>query len=304
MAERQRKGKFPRRFTQRRMIALINDFLSRLSRLRLWLLVIGLLSGIGVADYFTGTDVSVGFFYLIPIAIAAWYINRSAGMWLSIASAVIWFVVNGPAVPVQEFSFFALLWNAGIRLGFFVVVAALLSVLRRAIEHERALARTDYLTGVKNDRSFYEQAEIELNRAQRHHRPLSIAYIDVDDFKKLNDRFGHEVGDDALHAIGIGLVRCLRPSDVIGRMGGDEFAILLPDTGEKKSISVSKRLHKFLTTELRGNGWPLTLSVGVVTCTTAPPEIAPLMKEVDALMYEAKRSGKNRVKHKTMTCDV
>ena len=304
MAKMRRKGRFPRRFTQRRVLALINDFLTELSRRQLTLLVIGLLSGIGVADYFTGTDVSVGLFYLVPIAIGAWYLNRAAGTWLSIASAVIWFVVNGPAVPVQEFSFFVLLWNTAIRLGFFIVVATLLSVLRRAIDHERVLARTDYLTGVKNARSFYEQAAIELNRAQRHHRPLSIAYIDVDDFKKLNDRFGHHAGDSALHAIGIALVRSMRPSDVIGRMGGDEFAILLPDTGVKKSVSVAKRLHKFLTTELRGNGWPLTLSMGVVTCTTAPLKITPLMKEVDALMYEVKRSGKNRVKHKTMTCDV
>jgi diguanylate cyclase (GGDEF)-like protein len=304
MAKRQRKRRFTIRFTRRHIIAVINDFLSRLSRLQLAFLVIGLLFGIGVADYFTGTDVSVGFFYLIPIAIAAWYLKRSAGTWVSIAGAVMWFVVNGPAVPVQEFSFFVLLWNTGIRLGFFAVVAALLSVLRRAIDHERALARTDYLTGVKNDRSFYEQAYIELQRARRYGQPLSIAYIDVDNFKKLNDRFGHHAGDKALHAIGIALVRCLRPADVIGRMGGDEFAILLPDAGEKESIAVTKRLHAFLTTVLRGTKWPVTLSIGVVTCTTAPPEIAPLMKEVDAVMYEVKKSGKNRVKHRTMTCDA
>jgi diguanylate cyclase (GGDEF)-like protein len=189
-----------------------------------------------------------------------------------------------------------------VRLGFFTVVAALLAVLRQAIDRERALARTDYLTGVKNDRSFYEHADIELRRARRNRQPMGIVYIDVDNFKELNDRFGHNEGDSALRAIGAALLRYLRATDVVGRMGGDEFAILLPDTGKDKAVAIGKRLHASLTSELRGNGWPITLSMGVVTCTTTPSDIIPLMKAVDALMYEVKRSGKNRVRHRTMTC--
>jgi diguanylate cyclase (GGDEF)-like protein len=304
MSEIRRTGRSARKLSSRRIIASIHIFLSSLSRPLLALLIIVLLSIIGVVDYFTGTDVSVGFFYLPPIAIAAWYIKRSAAMGVSIVGAVVWFVVNGPAVPVQEFSLAVLLWNTGVRLGFFVVVAALLSVLRQAIDHEKALARTDYLTGVRNSRSFYEQAGIELRRAQRRHRPLSIAYIDVDDFKELNDRFGHNEGDNVLRAIGAALLRYLRATDVVGRMGGDEFAILLSDAGETESVSAGKRLHEFLTTELRDSVWPITLSMGVVTCTTAPSEITQLMKEVDALMYEVKKAGKNRVKQKTMSCDA
>ncbi len=302
MFKKQRRGGTKKRLGWRRIIAFLHGYLSGLSKPRLGLFIIGLLAVIGVVDYLTGTDISMSFFFLAPIAIAAWYINRDAGMGVSIASAAIWFVVNGPALPVQEFSFSVLLWNAGVRLGFFVVVAALLSTLRQAIDRERTLARTDYLTGVKNDRSFYEQADIELRRARRHHRPMSIAYIDVDDFKELNDRFGHNEGDSALRAIGAALLRRLRATDVVGRMGGDEFAILLPEAGKGEAISTGKRLHEFLTSELRGHGWPITLSMGVITCTTIPSDITQLMKEVDALMYEVKRSGKNRVRHRIMTC--
>jgi diguanylate cyclase (GGDEF)-like protein len=304
VAKTKRKGRFPKGLTLRRAIVLIIDFLNGLSRRQFVVLVICLLTGIGLVDYITGSEVSVGLFYLVPIGIAAWYLNRPVGTLVAILGAVIWFVANGPALPVQEFPFFVLLSNTAMRLGFFIVVAVLLSVLHRAIDRESELARTDYLTGVRNARSFYEQAEIELNRAQRYHRPLSIAYFDVDDFKELNDRLGHQAGDSALHAIGIGLVRCLRPSDVIGRVGGDEFAILLPETGAKKATVVAKRLHAFLRRKLRGKGWRLTLSMGVVTCTMAPPKITPLMKKVDALMYEVKRSGKNRVKHQTLRCDA
>jgi diguanylate cyclase (GGDEF)-like protein len=304
VAKTKRKGRFPKRFTLPRAIVSIIDFLNGLSRRQLVVLVICLLTGIGLIDHVTGSEVSVSLFYLVPIGIAAWYLNRPGGTLIAIVGAALWFFVNGPALPVQEFPLFVLLSNTAMRLGFFIVVAVLLSVLRRAIDRESELARTDYLTGVKNARSFYEQAEIELNRAQRYHRPLSIAYFDVDDFKDLNDRFGHQAGDSALHAIGIGLVRCLRPSDVIGRLGGDEFAILLPETGARKATAVAKRLQAFLKRKLRGKGWPLTLSMGVVTCSTAPPEIATLMKKVDALMYEVKKSGKNRVKHQTMRCDA
>jgi diguanylate cyclase (GGDEF)-like protein len=299
--EMRRSTRTTKSFTQWRIIAFGHDFLSQLSRPLLWLLIVGLLAVIGVVDYFTGTDLSVGFFYLAPIAIVAWYINRSAAMAVSIACALIWFVVNGPALPAQEFSPLVLLWNAWIRLGFFVVVAELLSVLRQAVDRERALARTDYLTGVKNARSFYEQADVELRRAQRNHRPLSIAYIDVDDFKALNDRFGHNEGDNALHAIGAALLRSVRATDVVGRMGGDEFAILLPEAGEAEAGSIGKRLHELLSIELKGNGWPITLSMGVVTCMTAPLEIVQLMKEVDTLMYEVKRSGKSSVRHISVT---
>jgi diguanylate cyclase (GGDEF)-like protein len=302
MSKKQRKARTTKRLIPRRIFAFLHDFLNGLSRPRLWLLIIGLLAVIGVVDYLTGTDISMSFFFLAPIAIAAWYINRAAGMGVSITSAVIWFVVNGPVLPVQLYSFAVLLWNAGVRLGFFVVVAALVSVLHQAIDRERLLARTDYLTGVKNDRSFYEQADIELRRARRHNRPMSIAYIDADDFKELNDRFGHHEGDSALRSIGAALLRRLRATDVVGRMGGDEFAVLLPEAGEDEAVKTVKRLHKLLTTELRGKGWPITLSMGVVTCMTIPSDIRELMKEVDALMYEVKRSGKNRVKHKTMPC--
>jgi diguanylate cyclase (GGDEF)-like protein len=304
MSEIRRKGRSARKLSQRRIIASIHDFLSRLSRPLQSLLIIGLIFAIGAVDYITGFDLSVSLFYLVPIFIAAWYINRSTALGVSIACAVMWLVAGALTLPGKEFPFVVLLWNTGVRLGFFVVVAELLSVLRQAIDREKAHARTDYLTGVKNTRSFYEQAGIELRRAQRHHRPLSIAYIDVDDFKELNDRFGHNEGDRALRAIGAALLRSLRATDVVGRMGGDEFAILLPETGKGEAISLVKRLHELLTTELRSNVWPITLSMGVVTCTTVPSEITQLMKEVDTLMYEVKRSGKNRVKHKTMTCDA
>src|SRR5208337_5660263 len=122
MTRERRKARTTKRLGWRRIVAFLHGFLKGLSRPRLWLLICGLLSIIGVIDYVTGTEISVGFFYLAPVAIAAWYINRDAGMGVSLASAAIWFIVAGPAFPAQKFSFPVLLWNAGVHLGFFVVV--------------------------------------------------------------------------------------------------------------------------------------------------------------------------------------
>jgi diguanylate cyclase (GGDEF)-like protein len=226
--------------------------------------------------------------------------RRSRGVYVSLACALIWLGTNSLTSPAQGPSFYAQLWNAIVRLGFFLVVSNLLSSLHQSIEHEKTLARTDYLTGVQNSRAFYERAGIELARARRYRRPVSIAYIDLDNFKELNDRLGHTVGDEALRLIGATMMQQIRVSDLIGRLGGDEFTILLPETGEEEACKAGARLHERLTAEIVRNGWPISLSMGVLTCTDAPSDINWLITEADRLMYSVKRSGKNAVRYKSM----
>jgi diguanylate cyclase (GGDEF)-like protein len=192
------------------------------------------------------------------------------------------------------------LWNAAVRLGFFLVVSNLLSSLHRSIDHEKTLARIDYLTGVQNSRAFYERAGVELARARRYQRPVSIAYFDLDNFKELNDRLGHTTGDEALRVIGATLLGQIRVSDLVGRMGGDEFAIFLPETGEEEACRVGARLHERLTAEIVRNGWSFSISMGVLTCADAPSDMNWLVTEVDGLMYSVKRSGKNNVSYRSV----
>jgi diguanylate cyclase (GGDEF)-like protein len=165
------------------------------------------------------------------------------------------------------------------------------------LEHERNLARTDYLTGAVNSRYFYEFVQTELDRVQRYEHPFTVVYIDLDNFKLMNDQFGHATGDVALQTI----VRCaqqhLRKSDIVARLGGDEFALLLPETNQAAAQAALTKIQQIFLAEMQQHDWPVTLSIGALTYS-APASITPdaLLKMADSLMYRAKTSGKNTIK--------
>lgn len=170
--------------------------------------------------------------------------------------------------------------------------------LRSAVEREQELARTDSLTGLTNRRAFCEMSSGEINRAQRYQRPFTVAYVDIDNFKTVNDRFGHSTGDTLLRVVAHTMKSHSRAVDVIARLGGDEFAILLPETGPDPGRAVSRKLHERLVDAMRQHEWPVTFSIGVVTFIRPPATVDQMIGLVDGLMYAAKNSGKNRIMHK------
>jgi len=171
----------------------------------------------------------------------------------------------------------------------------LLKSQEAALEAERKLARIDSLTGLANRRAFYESTELERKRALRHARPLSLAYLDLDNFKQVNDRNGHEVGDELLACVG-GIMRAnLRAEDLVARLGGDEFAVLLPESDyQAASIAVAK-LHRILSDEMQKHCWPVGVSMGMVTFESIPENVEDMVHAADELMYTVKHNGKNRV---------
>ena len=249
---------------------------------------------LGVADYFTGYEISFSLFYLIPVFLVGWYSTRHLALSISALSAIVWLgadVASGArytnaVIPV---------WNMLIRLGFFVTVALLLGALRAAHEREQRFARIDHLTGVLNARHFLELADAELARSRRYARTFTVAYLDVDNFKEMNDRFGHAAGDQVLQAVGQHLRDALRRTDLVGRMGGDEFVLLLPETSDEAARAVMTKVHDALSAQMRQWSWPVTFSVGVVTFATPPDSVADIIKSADNLMYAVKRSGKGNV---------
>lgn len=278
----------------------INNALHRMPRVILILLVCALVAIIGIIDYITSFDISISFFYLAPIFLATWYIDRTAGITLSITCAIIWFVTSALTLPSRGIPMWILTWNAATRLGFYLVGTFLLTNLHRARDRERKLARTDYLTGILNSRAFHEQANIELARAKRNQKPFTIAYFDLENFKEINDRFGHAEGDKVLRFIGRELSRYLRVTDVIGRMGGEEFIVLFSETDQQNAYSVIARLYGLLIAEIHKKKWPIMISMGVLTCNETTIELDKVLHEVDKMMYEAKRSGKNQITYRVM----
>ncbi|SHJ12415.1 diguanylate cyclase (GGDEF) domain-containing protein [Desulfatibacillum alkenivorans DSM 16219] len=179
-------------------------------------------------------------------------------------------------------------------------------VLReRAFDQEREklmgklqeLAVTDGLTKLYNSRHFYETLDVEIRRARRYGRPLSLLLFDIDKFKNFNDTYGHIEGDRALARIARAVQDCIRLTDTAFRYGGEEFTVLMPETDEEEALGVGQRVceevrdlvHRADAEEVH-----LTISVGVTQCTPGE-DLADMVKRVDEAMYKAKRAGGNQV---------
>ena len=251
---------------------------------------------VSLAKYRLGPDYAFLLLYLVPVFLVAWVAGRRAGVFVSAASAVSYFFAeefgrgfdSRPHVP---------LFNFAARLGAFLFITYFVSALRRSLEHERELARTDALTGVLNRRSFFEAADMEIRRARRHRHPFTVAYLDIDDFKEINDRAGHGAGDAALRAVAETVARNIREVDTVARLGGDEFALLLPETADGAAQTVVARVRRSLDELTRREGWPVSFSIGVVTWTSPPRTVDTMIKQADDTMYQVKNTGKNRIAH-------
>jgi diguanylate cyclase (GGDEF)-like protein len=221
-----------------------------------------------------------------------------AGLAISLVSAAAWLgadLLGGasyshPLIPY---------WNATVRLGYFCLHTSLLVVLNTLIERMRDLGLRDPLTGASNWRYFHEIAQRELDVHRRDKRPITMAYVDIDNFKTINDTLGHDAGDDVLRTTAEVIQSQIRPGDILARVGGDEFALLFPAVDPPGADVVLQRVHGALQQTFEGNNWPVSVSVGAVTFTALPSSVEALVKRADDLMYQVKRAGKNNVVHET-----
>jgi diguanylate cyclase (GGDEF)-like protein len=249
---------------------------------------------IGAVDYLTGYELSLSLFYLIPVSLLGWTAGKWWGMASALVTAVIWTVADRLAGQTYT-SFFYVVWHAAMRAGVLCCVAGLLSALRGSMDHEKALARIDHLTGAANVRSFLEILRSEIERSRRYKRPFTLAYIDLDNFKVVNDSFGHATGDLLLQTV-VSVIRSqVRRTDAVARIGGDEFGLLLPEADQKAAETVISKMRDSLLLEMGRRGWPVTVSIGVLTSLATGLGVDELLKQVDDLMYASKLKGKNSV---------
>ena len=250
---------------------------------------------LGYLDYFTGFEFSVLLFYLMPISATAWHVNCKSALFTSVFGAASWLISNWLAGqtfihPLTRY------WNTLIIFSFFVIVTLLTANLKALIENERRLSRIDYLTGANNARALKEQITYELSRAKRYNHPITVAYIDLDDFKQVNDQFGHSAGDNLLKQVVDIMKANLRHSDVVARVGGDEFVLLLPETKENAAEQAIEKVQKALLHGMEKEERAVTFSIGALTFYEYPNTPDELLNLVDELMYQVKRSGKNNIK--------
>jgi diguanylate cyclase (GGDEF)-like protein len=167
--------------------------------------------------------------------------------------------------------------------------------LKNALQREQEISRTDTLTKLPNRRAFYETLEAERVRSLRYHHPLTVAYVDLDNFKKVNDSLGHAEGDEVLISVAATLRTNLRASDFVARIGGDEFAIALPQTDARCSETVLKKLQVSLLEAMASRNSGVTFSIGAVNFMEPRDSLDTLVQIADGIMYGVKTRGKNGV---------
>lgn len=255
--------------------------------------------GIGGIDYLTGFEWSFSFLYLIPVGVTTWWLGRNPGLAMAFLCALIW--LGAVLLNEQPFSV-ALIpyWNMLSRTVIFGVVSLLVAELHLALDFERSLSRTDPLTGILNRRAFYHMVALELARIQRNQRPATFLYIDIDNFKQINDERGHQVGDQVLERVAQTILKNVRAIDSVARLGGDEFGVLLPETGESGAKTLAPRLRWHLLAEMGRFDWPVTFSIGALTCLDSLHDVEETIRLADQVMYDVKRGNKDGIAYAVM----
>lgn len=251
---------------------------------------------VGILSHLAGPELSSAIFYSIPIVLVTWFTGRSIGLIFSTLSVLAWLIVDlttGAAYSNSTIPY----WNGVSRLGSFFILTIVLSSLKNTLKQEKELSRIDFLTGIRNRRYFIELANMEINRARRYEHPFTMVCLDLDNFKAVNDCFGHTTGDILLRLVARTIQENIRVTDTVARLGGDEFAILLPETGRNVAEVIIQRVQKVNLDYMRKHGWPVTLSIGVVTFTSPPSTVDEMLRISDQLLYNAKNNGKNNIKY-------
>lgn len=271
---------------------LANALLKNLSTGWITAFILLCVAVIGIIDYLIGPGISVGILYLAPTALATWYIGRKSGIAVALLSAIAGratdvitgFIIVHPWLTA---------WNVVVHLGFMVIIVSLITHQKSFLRIEQQLARTDSLTGIFNRGEFINRLQYVFNIAKREHWSVTLAYIDIDDFKHINDEKGHAEGDKVLRLVAAQLLASVRHTDIVARVGGDEFAVALPHGDRKAAESFIQQLLSALPIAI--NEATVTCSIGCLTFSPPPPDAESALKATDVLMYQVKKRGKNNV---------
>lgn len=188
--------------------------------------------------------------------------------------------------------------NRGIALAVIWATCVVMVTHFSSLAELKTMAIVDHVTGLNNRHYFFIEAEKILKGWARYKMPVTLMLIDLDDFKKINDTYGHDVGDEVLKHVANGLKQCLRDVDIIARVGGEEFAVLLPSTAIDSASVVAEKVRSAiekLTIRYQQHEIKVTVSIGVAMANNEQQQISELLKVADRLLYQAKHEGKNYI---------
>src|ERR1051326_2198688 len=276
-----------------RLIVRLGEYFAYRPKSQVFMIGLLMVVMVGAVDLVTRPDISISLFYLLPITFVTWRIGRTAGFALSFIS---FFWVVADARPIYSLTAVGY-WNGAINLAFLLILSSMFAELSVLLEW----VHTDYLTGLANARAFYDLVQKEIYRCKRTGGSFSLAYLDIDNFKRANDTLGHSAGDAVLRLVGDTLQKSTRKSDSVARIGGDEFMILLCDTDQQSASAAMGNIEGALRTELSRGHWPVTLTIGIATFPHPPDTVEAAVQQADQLMYQGKQMGKNTRNHRVIT---
>ncbi|MEO8038139.1 MAG: GGDEF domain-containing protein [Betaproteobacteria bacterium] len=254
-----------------------------------------LLALVGIA---TEARFTFSLLLLVPTMVAAWYLGRRVGFLVAALAVTTWFgtdlVVSGDLRAIDPWV------NLCVRAIVFGLVVAVFAGLREALRELNTLAHHDALTGLANRRLFAATIASECERAARFGHPVAVASIDLDGFKALNDRRGHAAGDAVLVEVGRWLTQDLRVVDCAARMGGDEFAVLLPECDPEAAHSWVVRVRSAWERRAPYRDHAVGVSMGIVTFVPPLPPAEAMLSVADAEMYQAKRDAKGSTRERVV----
>jgi len=250
---------------------------------------------IGWLRFLTGPEYSFSFIFLLLIIMVTWMVGKYWGMLISVVSAFSWLMADLFMIDRFSISFIPLI-NEFFRLLVFLFVVLMIARHKKILIAQKELAMMDPLTGVANRRAFFHLAKTEIDRSRRYKNPFSVIFIDIDDFKQINDLCGHQTGDRLLIAVVETIKLHVRAIDIIARFGGDEFVVLLVNSEKNSAALVARKLQKQLLDIMHKNQWGVTFSIGVATYHSAPDSVDEAIKAADELMYHVKHNGKNNIR--------
>ncbi len=273
--------------------------LDRFARLpRLAVVAFGLLCVLLIAsvDYAAGPRVLLSIFYLLPVMLVAWA-TASTGCGFIIAGAT--FLVGPVEALLTDFQYISpglAVWNGAVRLAVFCIVLFLMQKLRVLMGRLQEQALADELTGLANLRALRDAIAREIERSRRFAHPLTLAYVDIDDFKRINDRSGHDAGDRTLICFASVARATARAVDTVARVGGDEFVVLMPETEAAPALLMADRLREAFSRAASLEGTTVTCSIGLASFERAPASVEEMLTTADDLMYAAKADGGDDVR--------
>ena len=251
-------------------------------------------------QYLASNRMDLSPFFVFPVLINSWYGTRKAGLFI-VFSCVLMLVTIEIHTEKTTPNTTDLFLFAAPKLVAYSLLALLVTNFRDLLRTQTTLSETDSLTGVHNTRSFYAKITSELSRSKRCNQAFSLAYIDIDNFKHINDSLGHSGGDEVLVEVAKCLVSSLRDTDIVARLGGDEYICLLPETNQRGARSAFTKTSFLLKQRMKQRKWPVSFSIGVVTFNRSPANADHAIHIADQLMYSVKKHSKNNIVYKAFS---